>query len=166
VDTPVAVPPSPKSQAYDATVPGAVSVEPEASTVQVAVGQLVVNDATGATLGDTVWSACSTTVHIVALPDEALAVAVRAGDAPTPTGAFVSEATEVMRPGPVPRERLRWVWPAGSVQAVVAEDLSAQYETTYEPAVATLAPGVECVARLVVSAAEARIAVGSAAVPS
>ena len=51
VDTPVPVPPSPKSQAYDAMVPGAVSVEAEPSTVQVAVGQLVVNDATGATFG-------------------------------------------------------------------------------------------------------------------
>ena len=32
---PVPVVPSPKSQAYDATEPGAVSLEPEASTVQV-----------------------------------------------------------------------------------------------------------------------------------
>ena len=69
VDTPVPVPPSPKSQAYDATVPGAVSVEPEASTVQVAVGQLVVNDATGATFGFAAWSAARTTVHMVALPE-------------------------------------------------------------------------------------------------
>ena len=32
-------------------MPGAVSVEPEASTVQVACGQVAVNDATGATFG-------------------------------------------------------------------------------------------------------------------
>ena len=49
---------------------------------------------------------------------------------------------------------------------MVADDLSAQYDTTYEPAVATLAPGVVCVARLVVSAAEAKIAIGPAALSS
>src|SRR5918992_1796585 len=152
--------PSPKSQAYDATVPGAVSVDPDASTVQVACGQLTVNDATGATLGSELGSGRSTTVHIVALPEAALAVAVTRADAPTGEGAFGSEAMEVIRPGPVPSERLRCVWPAGRVQPVVAEDLSAQYETTYEPAVATLAPGVVCVVRLVGSAAEAKVAIG------
>ena len=70
---------SPKSQAYDAIVPGAVSVEPEPSTVHVACGQFTVNDATGATFGFTVWSACSTTVHIVALAVETALVAVRGG---------------------------------------------------------------------------------------
>ena len=49
-------------------MPGAVSVDPDASTVQVACGQLAVNDATGATFGTDVWSGLSTTVHIVALP--------------------------------------------------------------------------------------------------
>ncbi len=107
-------------------MPGAVSVEVDASTVQVAWGQLVVNAAVGRTFGLEFWSGFSTTVHIVALPDEALAVAVRAGEAPVAAGAFRSEETEVMRPGPVPREMLRWVWPAGRVQPVVAEDLSAQ----------------------------------------
>ena len=126
VDTPVAVPPSPKSQAYDATVPGAVSVEPEASTVQVAVGQLVVNDATGATFGLAAWSGRSTTVHMVALPEAKLAVAVRPGDAPVGAAALRSEATDVIRPVPMPSARARWVWPAGSVQPVVSEDLSVQ----------------------------------------
>ena len=53
-------------------------------------------------------------------------MAVRPGEAPTGAAAFRSEATEVIRPGPVPSARLRWVWPAGRVQPVVAEDLSAQ----------------------------------------
>ena len=83
-------------------LPGAVSVEPEPSTVQVAVGQLTVNEATGATFGFTVWSAWSTTVHMVALALETALVAVRAGLAPTPTAALVSEATAEMRPAPVP----------------------------------------------------------------
>ena len=126
VDTPVAVPPSPKSQAYDDTVPGAVSVEPEASTVQVAVGQLAVNDATGATFGLAVRSGWSTTVHMVALPDAKLAVAVRPGEAPSGAAAFRSEAIEVIRPVPMPRASVRWVWPAGSVQPIVSEDLSVQ----------------------------------------
>ncbi len=167
VDTPVPVEPSPKSQAYDEIVPGAVSVEPDASTVQVAVGQLTVNEATGATLGLTVWSACRTTVHIVALAVETAPVAVRDVVAPTPEGAFASEATEVIRPAPVPRATERWVCPAGTVQPVTSEaDLSAQYETTYEPAVATVEAGVECVARFTVSLADAKAETGSAAVPS
>ena len=64
---------------------------------------------------------------MVALPTETLAVAVRAGDAPAAAeGLPESEATEVMRPGPVPSARARWVWPAGRVHAVVPDDLSAQ----------------------------------------
>jgi hypothetical protein len=53
-------------------------------------------------------------------------VPVRGADAPTGAGAFWSDATEVIRPSPMPTELLRWVWPAGRVQPVVAEDLSAQ----------------------------------------
>ena len=94
--------------------------------MQVNCGQLAVNDATGATFGSESGSGTSTTVHIVALADEALAVAVRGGDAPIGAGAFWSDATEVMRPSPMPTDMLRWVWPAGRVQSVVAEDLSAQ----------------------------------------
>ena len=50
---------------------------------------------------------------------------------------------------------------------MVSEVLSVQYDTTYEPATATFAPGVVCVVRLVVSPADAKAATGlSVAVPS
>ena len=108
-------------------MPGAVSVEPEPSTVQVAVGQLAVNDATGATFGFDVWSAWSTTVHMVALAVDTALVAVRAVVGPVPDGALVSDAMELIRPAPVPATKQRWVWPAGSVHPVVVRaDLSAQ----------------------------------------
>ena len=95
--------------------------------MQVACGQLTVKEATGATLGATVWSAWRTTVHMVALAVETAPVAVRAVVGPTPDGALESEATEVIRPAPVPSAMLRWVWPAGRVQPVVSDaDLSAQ----------------------------------------
>ncbi len=127
MDTPVPVVPSPKSQAYDAMVPGAVSLEADALTVQVACGQLTVNDASGATFGPDVWSAPRTTVHIVALREEAALVAVRAAVGPVPTGASESDATAVIRPEPVPRARLLCTWPAGTLQPVAAPlPLSAQ----------------------------------------
>ena len=108
-------------------MPGAVSEEADASTVHVAWGQLVVNDATGATFGLAVWSAWRTTDHIVALAVETAAVAATPATVPTPDGAFRSVAIEVMRPAPVPSATLRWVCPAGVVQPVVVEaDLSAQ----------------------------------------
>ena len=108
-------------------VPGAVSVEAEPSTVQVAVGQPTVNDATGATFGAEPWSLRSTTVHIVALADETALVAVRGVVWPIGAGVLASEATAEIRPVPTPATMLRWVWPAGSVQAVlVLADLSAQ----------------------------------------
>ena len=95
--------------------------------MHVAVGQVTVNEATGATFGFTVWSAWRTTVHIVALAVDTAPVAVRAVVAPGPVGALLSEATEVMRPAPVPSAMLRWVCPAGRVQPVVVDaDLSAQ----------------------------------------
>jgi hypothetical protein len=109
VVTPVPVAPSPKFQAYDAIVPGAVSLEAEASTVQVACGQLTVKDATGATFGFESGSGVSTTLHIVALAVATAAVAVTPGLAPTGHAEFLSVAIEVMRPAPVPRAMLRWV---------------------------------------------------------
>ena len=66
-------------------MPGAVSVEPDASTVQVACGQLTVNEATGATLGSASWSGASTTVHMVALRLESALVAVTPADWPVAT---------------------------------------------------------------------------------
>jgi hypothetical protein len=107
--TPVAVVPSPKSHAYDATEPGAASLDPEASTVQVAAGQSTVNDATGAAFGAESASGARTTVHIVALRDDALAVAVTPAEVPTAAGALRSEATAVTRPVPSPTDSARSV---------------------------------------------------------
>ena len=169
VDTPVAVPPSPKSQAYDATVPGAVSVEPEASTVQVAVGQLAVNDATGATFGLAVWSGWRTTVHMVALPDAKLAVAVRPGrgtrSAPLRSG---RRRVTVIRPVPdAEREGCAGSGrPEASSPSCRRTCRSSRTRRT-SPRPATFAPGVVCVVRLVVSPADAKAAMGlSVAVPS
>ena len=75
-------------------------------------------------------------------------------------------AMEVIRPGPVPSARARCVWPPGVSHPVVAEVLSAQYETTYDPAVVTPAPGVACEAVLPGSAREANRAIGPAALSS
>src|SRR3954447_1760514 len=112
-------------------VPGAVSVEVDASTVHVAWGQLVVKAATGATFGSAFGSGRSTTVHMVALALATAAVAVTPALDPTAEGAPGSVVIEVIRPAPVPRAMLRWVWPEGVVQPVVSEDdLSAQYDTT------------------------------------
>ena len=109
------------------TQPGAVSVDPVPSTVLVAVGQLVLNEATGATLGAEAPSGSSTTVHMVALAVATAAVAVTPALAPTGETLLRSVAIDVIRPAPVPRAMLRWVWPAGVVQPVVRDaDLSAQ----------------------------------------
>ena len=91
-------------------MPGAVSVEPEASTVQVSCAQLVVNAATGAWLagGGPSSAAFSTTVHMVALPEPVgEAVAVRPVTGPADEGVPRSDATAVIRPPPVPRAMLR-----------------------------------------------------------
>ena len=107
-------------------MPGAVSVEAEASTVQVSCGQLAVNDATGATFGVSVRVG-----YEHDRPHRRLAGrGIRRGGA----GGRRADRRRCVQVGsdggdasrPVPREMLRWVWPAGRVQPVVAEDLSAQ----------------------------------------
>ena len=51
--------------------------------------------------------------------------------------------------------------PAGAVQPVVAELLSAQYDTTQEPPAATFTAGAVCVVRETVSPAEAEAEIGA-----
>ena len=87
----------------------------------------------------------STTVHMVALLDDPSAVAVCPGQVPGAKAAPESASSEVTRPLPVPIDSARWTWPAGGVQVVVAELLSAKYETTHEPPVVTLNDGDVCV---------------------
>ena len=65
-------------------------------------------------------AAFSTTVHIVALPEPTPStVAVTPASGPADEGAPRSEATEVIRPLPVPMAVLRSTWLVGRVQPVV-----------------------------------------------
>ena len=63
---------------------------------------------------------------MVALALAESAVAVRPATGPVGTTALVSVSSEVTRPLDVPTDRDRCVCPAGTVQVVVADDLSAQ----------------------------------------
>ena len=99
-------------------------------------------------------------MRLVALEPATSVVAVSEPTVPGDAGAPPSVSSEVTRPAAVPIEVLRTVCPAGAVQAVVADDLSAQYETTQLPGVVTVAAGVVCVAVAVVSSLCANAATG------
>jgi hypothetical protein len=130
----VTVPPSPKSHAYEVTVPPG-SVDPEPSKEQAPVlSQLEVNAATG------FWLAAPGSraiVHMIALSLEEFVVAVRPPYEPAATGPPESATIELNRPEvPVSYEVSRTVTPDGAVHADTAVDLSVHHDTTQSPAVA------------------------------
>ena len=88
------------------------------------------------------------------------AVAVTPAEAPGATPAPESASTDVRWPLAVPADWSRTVSAAGTVQVVVAVDLSVQYDTTHEPLRVTLAPGVVCPVRDAVSPADANAETG------
>jgi hypothetical protein len=91
---------------------------------------------------------------MVALALDVFAVAVSPPCFPAGAGPALSVASEVIRPPPVPNEVLRTVWPVGAIQAVVADVLSAQYDTTQAEA-GSSSTGVTCDPVNAVSAAPA-----------
>ena len=146
------------------SVPGAVSLDAEELNVHVACGQLTVNDATGATFGLESGSAWSTTVHMVALALATRWSRCARAMAPTATGAFGSEATE-LRSG---RCRHRRRCCAGSGRRAGSSRWSSwrtcrpsRTRRTSQRSPRWL-PGVVCVVRFAVSAAESKAATGSA----
>src|SRR5215211_1708138 len=94
---------------------------------------------------------------MVALALAESAVPVNPPCPPAAAGPPVSVDSVQIRPPPVPNEVLRTVCPAGAVHAVVAEELSAQYDTIHAAALVVIR-GVTCAAVDTVSATPASVA--------
>ena len=71
-------------------------------------------------------------------------VAVRPPAGPVGNGAPLSARSAEVRPLPEPICSARVTVPAGAVQLVVVDDLSAQYDTSHDPAALTFTVGVTC----------------------
>jgi hypothetical protein len=84
-------------------------------------------------------------VAVSSRPLDASVVATAVPVGPVGTAAPESAISALMNPDPVPYVVSRTETPLGAVQAVVAEDLSAQYLITQLPAAVTEAAGAVCV---------------------
>ena len=147
---PVAVAPSPKSHDQETTDPSG-SIEPVPSKSQTAPSQVKLKAAVGAWFGSIVRRMID---HEVALA--LLESAVATGPSYWPVGTGPPESASVLHTWPVPvlQSACRPVTDAGRANPVVAEDLSAQYETTHAPAGASTV-GEGWSARFTVSAKSA-----------
>ena len=87
--------------------------------------QFSVKPATGGSFSP-VWTAGSTTVHVVAAVEVALEVAVRLPSVPAATGPAESASRLAIRPEPVLATVLRGVTPAGAVHEPTEVDLVPQ----------------------------------------
>ena len=149
---PIAVDPSPKFHSLLRIEPSGSELAVE-SKVHARALQLCEKAAVGATL--VAATGCTTmdqsTPRLLAMPG---VVAVRPPAVPAASEP-VSAAAAVTWPERVPTLWLRSATPAGRVHPVLSDDLSAQYDTSVLPAVATGTTGVVREVLLVVSKATA-----------
>lgn len=106
----------------------------------------------------------SATLQIVVRELAAFAVAVTGAHVPLGEALPRSEATDVSRPLPLPTFWARLTWPLGTVQEVVVEDLSTQYDSTTELESGSVSPGDWCCTEFAESARLAEAEIGLAAV--